>query len=182
MGAGYEAAGQKDWLSKSIKWGTDYFIGCHTSEFELIGQIGDGYDDHAYWGRPEDMTMDRPAFKITASAPGSDLAGETAAALAASSIYFRNQLDYSYADNCLNHAKQLLDFADKYRGKYTDAIPAGSFYESWSGYNDEIVWAAAWVAKATGDQADVDRAESLTLRWMVGMPIPLKYLGMTNGP
>jgi len=159
--AGYEAAGQKDWLSKCIKWGTDYFIGCHTSEFELIGQIGDGYADHAYWGRPEDMTMDRPAFKITASAPGSDLAGETSAALAAASIYFRNQLDYDYADSCLSHAKQLLDFADKYRGKYTDAIPAGGFYESWSGYNDEIVWAAAWIAKATGNQEDVDRAESL---------------------
>ena len=61
----------------------------------------------------------------------------------------------------MNHAKQLLDFADKYRGKYTDAIPAGGFYESWSGYNDELVWAAAWVAKATGDQADIDKAESL---------------------
>jgi endoglucanase len=158
---GYEAAGQKEWLSKCIKWGSDYFIGCHTAEYELIGQIGDGYDDHAYWGRPEDMTMARPAFKITSSAPGSDLAGETAAALAASAIYFRNQLDYAYAENCLNHAKQLLDFADKYRGKYTDAIPAGGFYESWSGYNDELVWAAAWVAKATGDQADIDKAESL---------------------
>merc|ERR1712123_415936 len=158
---GYEAAGRKDWLSKCIKWGSDYFIGCHTAEFELIGQIGDGYEDHAYWGRPEDMTMDRPAFRITSSGPGSDLAGETAAALAASSIYFRNQLDYSYADNCLSHAKQLLDFADKYRGKYTDTIPAGGFYESWSGYNDEIVWGAAWIAKATGEQADIDRAESL---------------------
>merc|ERR1712123_57728 len=158
---GYEAAGQKDWLSKCIKWGSDYFIGCHTAEFELIGQIGDGYEDHAYWGRPEDMTMDRPAFRITSSGPGSDLAGETAAALAASSIYFRKQLDYNYADNCLSHAKQLLDFADKYRGKYTDTIPAGGFYESWSGYNDEIVWGAAWIAKATGEQADIDRAESL---------------------
>merc|ERR1712236_27375 len=71
--AGYEAAGQKNWLSKCIKWGSDYFIGCHTAEYELIGQIGDGYDDHAYWGRPEDMTMARPAFRITSSQPGSDL-------------------------------------------------------------------------------------------------------------
>lgn len=105
--------------------------------------------------------MARPAFRITSSEPGSDLAAETAAALAASSIYFRNQMDYAYADNCLTHAKQLMDFADKYRGKYTDAIPAGGFYESWSGYNDELVWGAAWIAKATGDQADIDKAESL---------------------
>ena len=32
-------------------------------------------------------------------------------------------------------------------GKYTDTIPAGGFYESWSGYNDELIWAAAWIAK-----------------------------------
>ena len=56
-----------------------------------------------------------------------------------------------------------LSIADHlfHEGKYTDTIPAGGFYESWSGYNDEIVWAAAWIAKATGDQADVDKAEDM---------------------
>ena len=52
-----------------------------------------------------------------------------------------------YADECLGHARTLFKFADEYRGKYTDTIPAGGFYESWSGFNDEIVWAAAWIAK-----------------------------------
>jgi hypothetical protein len=33
--------------------------------------------------------MSRPAWAITASAPGSDLAGETAAAMAAASILFK---------------------------------------------------------------------------------------------
>jgi len=27
-------------------------------------QIGDGNIDHAWWGRPEDMTMDRPYFTV----------------------------------------------------------------------------------------------------------------------
>ena len=35
--------------------------------------------------------MYRPSFKIDTEAPGSDLAGETAAALAAGSIAFRDQ-------------------------------------------------------------------------------------------
>ena len=52
-----------------------------------------------------------------------------------------------YADECLGHARTLFKFADEYRGKYTDTIPAGGFYESWSGYNDELIWAAAWIAK-----------------------------------
>ena len=52
-------------------------------------QVGDGNVDHASWGRPEDMTMARPAWAITTSAPGSELAGETAAAMAAASILFK---------------------------------------------------------------------------------------------
>ncbi len=51
--------------------------------------MGDGNADHSYWGRPEDMTMARPAWAITTTAPGSELAGETAAAMAAASILFK---------------------------------------------------------------------------------------------
>ena len=39
---GYEAAGLTQRHSEAIKWGTDYFIGCHTSDYEFVGQIGDG--------------------------------------------------------------------------------------------------------------------------------------------
>ena len=110
-------------------------------------KVGDGNVDHAYWGRPEDMTMARPAFKITPQKPGSDLAAETAAALAAASIAFRSS-DVSYSMRLLQHAAELYDFADKYRGVYSDSIPnAANFYRSFSGYKDELVWGAAWLYK-----------------------------------
>jgi hypothetical protein len=35
------------------------------------------------------MTMSRPSYKITASDPGSDAAGEAAAALASASLLFK---------------------------------------------------------------------------------------------
>jgi hypothetical protein len=38
--------------------------------------------------------MDRPAFKITASRPGSDVAAEYAAAMAAGSIVFKDKGTY----------------------------------------------------------------------------------------
>ena len=86
------------------------------------------------------MTMNRPAFKITASAPGSKLAAETAAALAASAIWYRCNGDEDYANQCLDHAKTLYAFADEHIGVYTDAITnAAAFYQSWSGYNDELI-------------------------------------------
>ena len=47
-----------------IKWATDYFIAAHTGPNEFVGQIGKGDIDHAYWGRPEDMEMERPVYKV----------------------------------------------------------------------------------------------------------------------
>ncbi len=43
-------------------------------------------EDHSYWGRPEDIAasgMRRPAFVVNATHPGSDVAAQAAAALAA---------------------------------------------------------------------------------------------------
>ena len=46
-------------MDSCIKWSTDYFLAAHQSESELVGQVGDGEADHAWWGRPEEMTMAR---------------------------------------------------------------------------------------------------------------------------
>nr|AMH40379.1 glycoside hydrolase family 9 [Ramulus artemis] len=156
----YRSTGNLEHAQKAIKWGTDYFLKAHVSENELYGQVGQGSSDHAYWGRPEDMTMARPAWKITASAPGSDLAGETAAALAAASIVFKSA-DSNYASTLLTHAKQLFNFANTHRGIYSEAISdAAGFYRS-SSYADELVWAAVWLYKATNDKTYLTQAESL---------------------
>ncbi len=56
--------------------------------------------------RPEDMTTPRGAYQINASHPGSDLAAETAAAMAAASIVFQ-ELDPTYSANLLSHARQV---------------------------------------------------------------------------
>jgi endoglucanase len=147
----YQQSGQLPYVLDAIKWGTDYLLKAHTQPNELWGQVGLGDVDHAYWGSPETMPsqMQRPAFKIDASKPGSDLAGETAAALASASIAFRST-NASYANTLLQHAEQLFSFADTYRGKYSDSIPdAAKFYNSWSGYLDELSWSAAWLYEAT---------------------------------
>jgi len=158
--AGYSSAGALDDGRKAVKWATDYFIKAHTSQNEFYGQVGQGDADHAYWGRPEDMTMARPAYKIDTSRPGSDLAAETAAALAAASIVFKN-VDGTYSNNLLTHASQLFDFANNYRGKYSDSITdARNFYAS-ADYRDELVWAAAWLYRATNDNSYLNTAESL---------------------
>ncbi|MGF1496821.1 MAG: glycoside hydrolase family 9 protein [Elainellaceae cyanobacterium] len=161
---GYEASGQLNEVLEAIKWGTDYILKAHvtdgSSTQEFWGQVGNGQTDHAYWGSAEDMTMERPAYKIDRQNPGSDLAGESAAALAAASMVFRSA-DPRYADRLLKNAVQLFEFADTYRGKYSDSIPdVRNFYNSWSGYQDELAWSATWLYKATGEKSYLDKAES----------------------
>ncbi|CBI34476.3 hypothetical protein VitviT2T_001794 [Vitis vinifera] len=146
------ANGELGHAMEAVKWGTDYLIKAHPHPDVLYGEVGDGNTDHFCWQRPEDMTTDRRAYKIDPSNPGSDLAGETAAAMAAASIVFRRS-NPSYANELLTHARQLFEFGDKYRGKYDSSITvAQKYYRSYSGYADELLWAAAWLYQATNNQ------------------------------
>ncbi|KAK7093280.1 uncharacterized protein [Littorina saxatilis] len=154
----YEAAGQLQWVKDSIRWPLEYLIKCHVSENELYIQVGDGARDHSYWGRPEEMTMPRPAYKIDASTPGCDVAMETAAAFAAGAMVF-NETDSVFANNLLAHAKTLWQFALDHRGKYSDSVPAAkAFYPSFN-YTDEMCWGSMWLYKATGDDKYLTEAK-----------------------
>ncbi len=161
----YEATAQWEILKENLRFVNDYFIKCHVrnpdgSTDRFYGQLGNGSADHAWWGPAEVMQMDRPAYYVDAAGPGSDLTGETAAAMAAASMIFAND-DPAYSATLLEHAIALYDFADTYRGKYSDAITdATAFYNSWSGYQDEIVWGAIWLYRATGDQAYLTKAQT----------------------
>ena len=113
------------------RWFTDFMIKCHVAPNELYVQVGNVTLDHAVWGRPEELldNMPRPAFKITPSAPGADVAGNTAAALAAASMVFAT-VDANYSSTLLSHARQLHDFAMNYPGLYSDVIPIEESYSS----------------------------------------------------
>jgi len=171
--AAYQSAAQRAFLLDAIRWGTDWIIKAHPSDNVLYGQVGNGSADHSFWGPPEVMTMARPAYKADTTKPGTEIAGESAAALAAASILFKNE-DAAYSAKLLQHARTLFTFADTYRGTYTTAIPdAAGYYNSYSGFYDELVWAAAWLYRATGEPAYLQKAESLynqyfandALRW-----------------
>ncbi|KAL7186608.1 hypothetical protein ACSBR2_028358 [Camellia fascicularis] len=143
-------AGEYHHALEAIKWGTDYFIKAHTHPNVLWAQVGDGETDHYCWQRPEDMTTSRQAYKVDENNPGSDIAGETAAAMAAASIVFRTTNSH-YSHLLLHHAQQLFEFGDKFRGKYDDSLGGvvKEYYASVSGYKDELLWAALWLYKAT---------------------------------
>nr|QCQ73715.1 endo-(1,4)-beta-D-glucanase [Litchi chinensis] len=148
----------------AIRWATDYFIKAHPEPNVLWGEVGDGDSDHYCWERAEDMTTPRDAYKIDKDHPGSDLAAETAAALAAASIAFK-PYNSSYSNLLLLHAKQLFSFADRFRGLYDDSIKCAKQFYTSSGYSDELLWGATWLYRATEEdyylKYVVDNAECM---------------------
>lgn len=68
-------------------------------------QVGNPNGDHRCWERPEDMDTPRDVYMVSSQTPGSDVAAETAAALAASSIVFKDS-DPSYSAKLLHTAMQ----------------------------------------------------------------------------
>lgn len=154
----YEKSGQLEYALGNIKWICDYLIKCHPEDDVYYYQVGDGNADHAWWGPCEVMQMNRPSFKVDKDNPGSAVVGEAAAALAACAAVYKD-IDGDYSEECLMHAKQLYEFAESSKSDagYT---AANGFYNSWSGWNDELAWAAAWLNIATGDDSWLDKAKS----------------------
>ncbi|CAN1240586.1 Endoglucanase 8 [Linum grandiflorum] len=135
---------------KAVRWATDYLLKVTVDPGVVYVQVGDAFSDHNCWERPEDMDTLRTVFKIDRAHPGSDVAGETAAALAAASIVFRSR-DPSYSAVLLNRAVRVFEFADKHRGAYSGSLHAAvcPFYCDNNGYQDELLWGAAWLHKAS---------------------------------
>ncbi|KAG5030865.1 hypothetical protein JHK85_014847 [Glycine max] len=115
----FKAANELDNIQDAIRWGTDYFLKASSRHKRLYVEVGDPEDDHHCWAPPENMKTKRSVKMITSDTPGTEIAAETAAAMAASSIVFRPK-DRKYARRLLNRAKL-----------------------------DEMMWAATWLYMAT---------------------------------
>ncbi|KAF9669311.1 hypothetical protein SADUNF_Sadunf14G0094400 [Salix dunnii] len=135
---------------EAIRWATDYLLKATAHPDTIYVQVGDAKKDHSCWERPEDMDTPRSVYKVDKNSPGSDVAAETAAALAAASLVFR-RCDPTYSKLLVRRAIRVFQFANKYRGAYSNGLKkyVCPFYCSYSGYEDELLWGAAWLHKAT---------------------------------
>ncbi|OAY23863.1 endoglucanase 9 [Manihot esculenta] len=147
----------------AIRWATDYLLKCaRATPGRLYVGVGDPNADHKCWERPEDMDTVRSVYFVSPSNPGSDVAGETAAALAAASMVFR-KADPAYSKLLLSTAKDVLQFAVQHQGAYSDSLGSAvcPFYCSYSGYKDELLWGAAWLFRATNQMSYYNLLKSL---------------------
>ena len=135
--------------------------GAHSAERPTCSQIGAGGADHAWWG-PSGGHADGS----TGCSNHLILSGSTWPGDGGGHGRLVNGLSpdrSGYADTLLLCAQQLYAFADQFRGKYSDCITdARNFYNSWSGFNDELVWGAIWLYRATNDPAYLTRPRPTT--------------------
>ncbi|CAN6693700.1 unnamed protein product [Malus baccata var. baccata] len=135
---------------QAIRWATDYLLKATAHPGTIYVQVGDATKDHACWERPEDMDTPRTVLKIDQNTPGSEVAAETAAALASASLVFR-RCDPTYSKLLVRRAMSVFAFADKHRGPYSIGLKkfVCPYYCAYSGFQDELLWGAAWLHKAT---------------------------------
>ncbi|KAK9844541.1 hypothetical protein WJX74_003790 [Apatococcus lobatus] len=158
FGDAYAAAGQTDYAMSNLRWVADYFVKCHYSDVLFAGQVGDVGTDHGTWSQAEALPTYRPSFFISPSAPGSDLLGETAAALAAISMVFEST-DANYAATLEAHARDVYALGTAFEGKYSNSISQAYVYPS-SNFLDDLAFGAAWLFRKTGEEHFLDDAEN----------------------
>lgn len=108
-------------------------------------QVGDGNVDHGYWGAPEKQSSRSGQATFTSDSDTcTDIVSETAAALAAYYINYKDKKALSYAE-------KLFTYADT-KAKKNSSGPASGFYNSDS-WEDDYALAAALLYKATGKSA-----------------------------
>jgi endoglucanase len=149
-GPAFTASGQATALKNNLKWVCDYFVKCDKGS-SFVYQIGDGNADHSFWG-PVEVTEKKKGVYPAYTCKASCVTAETAAALALGYLVLG---DSSY----LTHAKSLFSLADSTRSD-ADYTAANSFYNSWSGFWDELCFAAIWLYIATNDSTYLTKAES----------------------
>ncbi|WCJ36497.1 glycosyl hydrolase 9B1 [Euphorbia peplus] len=134
----------------AIRWATDYLMKATSIPGFVYVQVGDPSSDHNCWERPEDMDTLRTAFAASKNFPASEVSAEIAAALASAALAFR-PTNRMYSARLLKRARMVFEFADSFRGSYNDALEPWvcPFYCDYSGFEDELVWASAWLYKAT---------------------------------
>ena len=153
-GDGVEEIGQYEIYQNNLEFVLDYLVACDRGD-EVVYQVGDGEQDHKWWGAAELVELEmgkRNSYTCNASC----VTGEMAAALAAGAAALDGKTKKT--KEYLKCAEHYFDIAWKTQSdeSYTKAA---SFYDSWSGFWDELFWASNWLYIATDDKKYLKKAE-----------------------
>lgn len=166
---GIKKCGEMENYVNNLTFVMDYLAACDLGD-EVVYQVGNGQEDHTWWGPVElyeygmeengktEYFKGRPYYTADASGGYSAVLGEMAAALAAGACALDGKS--SKTDDYIKHAENIFKIADASKSDedYNNS-DAGGFYQSHHFY-DELFYAANWLYKATGKQEYINKAES----------------------
>ncbi|QRV78636.1 endoglucanase [Ceratobasidium sp. AG-Ba] len=172
---GFKSVNEWQEAMEGVQWGANYIVNCIANKDQFVGQLGvsargDTDVDFGYFGPPEEYNLwvplnlthtDGIAY-INSSNPSSEILGESAAALAATSVIFKDK-DQEYSKKLIDHAIDLYTRATTYQGSYMKSThPNLQTVKEWypsSIFTDELAWSAAWIYVASGDETYRTRAD-----------------------
>jgi hypothetical protein len=158
---GFNASGKLPYVQATVRNMAGYLAACHISADQFVGLIGNPDVDHNYWGRPEQQeawlksqgSLPRKAYIWTRTMPASDLLGMTSAAMSSASMLLKT-VSPTMSRALLTKAQTLYAWGKTTLGLYSDSYPGYNkdVYGS-SSYRDKLFLAAAWLYRATGQDA-----------------------------
>lgn len=141
-------------LRWKVKWAADYLVACHVAPNVYMGLNGNYTLDFDYYGPPElssKYVSSKPFGYITKANKGSEILADSAAALAAASVLFKDKPKVSAL--YLKKAEALYKWAVTSPGSLNDnKDPVMKMHKDLypsSGYIDNLAWAATWLYKVT---------------------------------
>lgn len=156
----YEKTGQDAHIETILRYFNDYFMKCTYRDkngkvIAFCYQVGDGNIDHSDWSAPElQNDMFRPARFATSEDSATDCVSNSAASLAINYLNFKNT-DPDYAEQCLDYAIALFDFAIETGNKDCGSDGGGGFYTSQK-WEDDYCWGAVWLYTITKEKKYLD--------------------------
>ncbi len=158
----YVKTGQDGHIETILRYFNDYLMKCtfRDASGTVIAhcyQVGDGDIDHAYWNSPEVDEMARPAFFLTAEKPQTDYVVSAAGSLAINYMNFKDT-DPAYAEQSLDYAKALWNFANDNPKELSDNADGPKQYYKSDKWEDDYCWAAAWLFLCTEDASYLEQA------------------------
>ena len=151
-------------LLRHLRLSGDFMVKLHPSPNVFYAQIGraktGNNPEHNEWVPPSQQSarIDRSVTQINTNNPGTAMACANAAAFASLAMVFEDE-DPDYSAEMLQHAIDLYNFGDTYRGDHYDRLE-GEPYPT-NDFTDDLLVGAIWLYKATGDQAWLDKALGL---------------------
>lgn len=157
----YQKLGVLDQALSIVRPAVEYLLNSYIGYRQYVGQISEPDVDHKFWGRPSQYPINEfPRFPFVwneTTKRQADLLGSVAAALASSSMAYRDA-DPEFAGKLKDKAVEIWQWGTVSEGLYSSVYPVATKAYPSTDWADDMAWGAAWLYRVTGNRTYLDKA------------------------